>query len=107
MQLYPSTLMLKVHPVARIFSVNYSVVVAVSSVGEAHHGKARVRARISSIESTSHWKNCIGARPPNLLSHGMSSAPSVQGREGRKAPSSHAAPVAEGVFGSRSARWDL
>ena len=73
----------------------------------ANHGKAPVRAKILFIVSTSHWKNCIGARPQNLLSHGTLSVPSALERGGRKAPSSLVAPAAEGVFVSPSARWVL
>ena len=93
-------------PVTRIFSANCSAV-AGSSAGVAKHGKAPVRVRISSIGSTSHWKNCIVARPPNLLSHGTLFVLSARERGERKALSNHAAPAVEGVFGSHSARWVL
>ena len=78
---------------------------AVSSAGQANHGKALVRARILSTGSTSHWKNYTGARPLNLLSHGTSSVPSVGERGGKKVLLDLAVLVTEGVFGSHSARW--
>ena len=98
--------MLNAHRVARIFSVN-CLAVAVSSAGEAHHGKAPVRARISSIGSTSHWKNYTGERPRNSLSRGTSSVLSAGERGVKKVLSDLAALATEGVFGSHSARWVL
>jgi hypothetical protein len=58
----------------RIYSVNYSVVegleveeASLAVAVAAHEIKAHEKPKISSIVSTSLWKTCTKARPPNLL----------------------------------------